>query len=519
MPSAPEQGAARLGASAVALAPLTFTFRVSPYAIYTAPRDQYPYRRLHPTPLVDSGVHDASGVRMHRIGTRLYDHPVGQAGYGIDNLESYVLNGDVRFLNRAKAQAARLMLRARKVGSAWYLPYPFDFYLHGRQAERMAAPWYSAMAQGQAITLFVRLFEVTNDQTYRAAADGVFASFLRPKAGFSPWVVWVDSYRHLWLEEYPKQAADRTLNGHLFATFGMWDYWRLTQDERAKTLYQGALTTVANYFTTFRTAKWISQYCLSHPTVLNDTYHLIHISELLRAFTMTRGLAFLRLAETLMSDYPPPSVTGSVRFAAGTHQGVKFNSNGTVASLAEPHADPGLHRADQRADPHPGPARLLVPDHRRHAGRPPRAGAVRDRGAAGPFRVLPELPGPPGDDGGEQDVHRLRVRRQRHGAEPGDRHDDRGDVVRRRRLRAVERPGIPARRDRSAGRPLDQPGHAGHLTRRPGPVERSRSQAMQAETIRAAPKCAARADRGARVALRRADHLAELAPVSSSPGP
>ena len=48
------------------------------------------------------------------------------------------------------------------------------------------------------------------------------------------------------------------------------------------------------------------------------------------------------------------------------------------------------------------------------------------------------------------------------GAEPGDRHDDRGDVVRRRRLRAVERPGIPARRDRSAGRPLDQPGHAGH---------------------------------------------------------
>ena len=62
VPSAPEQGAARLGASAVALAPLTFTFRVSPYAIYTAPRDQYPYRRLHPTPLVDSGVHDASGV-------------------------------------------------------------------------------------------------------------------------------------------------------------------------------------------------------------------------------------------------------------------------------------------------------------------------------------------------------------------------------------------------------------------------------------------------------------------------
>ena len=331
VPSAPEPEASRLGEAAVAAAPLTFTFRASPYAIYTAPRDQYPYRRLHPTPLVDTGVHDASGVRMHRIGNTLYDHPVGQASYGIDNLETYVLNGDQRYLDRAKAQAARLMLRARKVGGAWYLPYPFDFYLHGRQSERMAAPWYSAMAQGQAITLFVRLFEVTNDPTYRTAADGVFASFLRPKATSSPWVVWVDSQRHLWLEEYPKAAADRTLNGHMFATFGMWDYWRLTQDERAKALYQGALTTVANYFTAFRNTKWISQYCLSHPTSLSDKYHLIHISELLRVFTMTRGLAFLRLAETLMADYPPPGVTGSVRFAAGTHQGVRFNSNGTVA--------------------------------------------------------------------------------------------------------------------------------------------------------------------------------------------
>jgi len=330
--STPEQGDSRLGASAVTLAPLTFSFKANAYGIYTAPRDRYPYARAAPTALVDSGVHDAAGVRMRRIGNRLYDHPVGQAGYGIDNLESFVLNGDQRYLNRAKAQAGRLIARAKKVGTAWYIPYPFDFYLHGRANARMAAPWYSAMAQGQAITLFVRLYEVTNDVAYRNAADGVFGSFLRPSGAANPWVVRVDKYKRLWLEEYPGTSPDRTLNGHLFATFGMWDYWRLTQDERAKTLYQGALTTAADYFTAYRNAKWLSQYCLTHPTALSDVYHPIHIRQFFKVFTMSRGLAFLRLAETLSADYPPPAVKGSVIFAVGKHEGVKFTSAGKVTA-------------------------------------------------------------------------------------------------------------------------------------------------------------------------------------------
>ena len=330
--TAPEQGKARLGAAGVALEPLSFTFKANAYGINTAPRAEYPYARTAPTALVDAGVHDATGVRMHRIGNTLYDHPVAQASYGIDNVESYILTSDQRYLDRAKAQAARLMEKADKIGTAWYLPYPFDFYLHGDPDDKMTAPWYSSMAQGQAITLFARLYDVTQDEIYRNAADGVFASFLRPKATSTPWTVWVDSLNHLWLEEYPGRAADRTLNGHMFAVFGMWDYWRLTQDERAKTLYQGALTTVVDYFNQYRNEKWISRYCLTHPTVLSDKYHLIHISELFHIFALTRGLAFARLADTLIADYPPPAVSGNVLFAAGTHEGVKFNSNGTVAS-------------------------------------------------------------------------------------------------------------------------------------------------------------------------------------------
>jgi len=145
-------------------------------------------------------------------------------------------------------------------------------------------------------------------------------------------VVWVDSQQHLWLEEYPRNPSDRTLNGHMFAIFGMWDYWRLTQDERAKKLYQGGLTMVVDYFPQFRNTSWVSHYCLQHPEALSDKYHLIHVAQLLILFSMSRNLTFARLADDLIRDYPPPVVSGSVLFAAGTHEGVVFTSAGTVSS-------------------------------------------------------------------------------------------------------------------------------------------------------------------------------------------
>jgi hypothetical protein len=327
-----QPGGSRLGASAVAPPPLTFSFKTTAYGIYVPPRDKYPYHRTKPVPLVDGGTRDAAGVRMYKIGAKLYDHPVAQAQYGIDNVESFVINDDERYLKRAKAQADRLMAKARKVGNAWFLPYPFDFNLHGRTTDRLAAPWYSGMSQGQALTLFVRLFELTKEQKYKNAADGVFASFLRPRTAGAPWVVWVDAQKHLWLEEYPAKRPDRTLNGHLFATFGMWDYWRLTEDDRAKKLYQGALTTAADYFPSWRNANWISRYCLEHPTVLSEKYHLIHISEFLSMFALSRNITFLRHAETLSRDYPPPTVKGPVHLTAGSYVGVKFTAAGKVSA-------------------------------------------------------------------------------------------------------------------------------------------------------------------------------------------
>ena len=107
-------------------------------------------------PLVDDGVHDAQGVRMFLIGTTQFNHPVAQAQYGLANLSSYALTNNATFLNRAIAQANRLLSLKVASRGAWFFPYPFNFALHGIAADTMVAPWYSGMAQGQALSLFVR---------------------------------------------------------------------------------------------------------------------------------------------------------------------------------------------------------------------------------------------------------------------------------------------------------------------------------------------------------------------------
>ena len=180
-----------------------FTFNTCGCGIFNLPRESDPYLCRVPLPLADARPHDADGVRMAEVGGRLYDHPVAQASYGLGNVESYRTTLRMAYLDRARRQADRLLSKATRAGSAWYFPYPFSFDPHGLVTERRFGPWYSAMAQGQALSLFVRLAETTGELQYRTAAGAVFTTFLRPQGQATPWTVWVDHAGYLWLEEYP----------------------------------------------------------------------------------------------------------------------------------------------------------------------------------------------------------------------------------------------------------------------------------------------------------------------------
>ena len=312
---------------------LSFSFVASSYVPRTLTPTQWPYYTTTVVPLVDPGVHDAAGVRMYRIGSTLYNHPVDQAQYAIALIYSYQASGNVAYLDRARANAQRLIDTAVTSRGAIYFPYPFNFARHGVSSDTMIAPWYSAMAQGQALTVFVRLFEITGDPAYRTAADLTFNSFRNLRAAGVPWTVLVDSAGYVWFEEYAKdpRPPDLTYNGHIFAIFGLWDYHRLTQDADALLLWRGGLTTTWRYFPNVRAMTWISRYCLTHG-VQNALYHAVHGTQLLDLYTLTGAVEFGRATDALNEDYPWPNISGTVYFSAGAFTGYRFSASGAITA-------------------------------------------------------------------------------------------------------------------------------------------------------------------------------------------
>lgn len=306
------------------------------YLQQPVPPAAHPYALAAPIPLVDAGLHDGDDVRMVKIGSMLFDHPVAQASYGLANLSSYDLTGDDRYLDRAIAQATRLVDTKIESRGAWYLPYPFDFSLHGRAAETLQAPWYSAMAQGMATSLFVGLFHRTDDDAWSTAAAGTVASFRNPPEDDMPWVMQVDDDGYLWLEEYPTDPparSDFTFNGHSYATFGLYDYASLTGDPLSTLLFDGAATTTRRYGMAFapvgfRSRSWLSAYCLRHD-VLDAKYHGIVTEQLRAIHSLTADALFARVSDLYRTDHPASHVT-RVRFAGGTWTGYVFDSQGRI---------------------------------------------------------------------------------------------------------------------------------------------------------------------------------------------
>jgi hypothetical protein len=258
-----------------------------------------------PTP-----VHDAQGVPMRIInGYRRY-HPVGLARLGLMYLSNYRRTGDPLYLDRAQRIGAGLKRIAVSARGAIWFPYRFTFTMHGNASLVNRPPWYSGMAQGLALALFVRLWEQTGSDGYRVLADLTYNSLRSLGRGTNPWVSWIDGGHYVWIDEYPQQP-DRTFNGFVFALYGLYDYLELTRDpdrysaarhESVLALLRGGITTIRAYASTFRNSGTVSDYCLAHH-YRNPKYHRVHIAQLRQLEAITGDPWFGRMADLFQADF------------------------------------------------------------------------------------------------------------------------------------------------------------------------------------------------------------------------
>jgi hypothetical protein len=267
---------------------------------------------------------------MHRDSDgAVYNHPVAQGQCALNMLRNYRLDAKPEYLERAVANAERLLAEADTHRGALFFPYQFTWRNPFRSV--MRPPWYSSMAQGLALSTFTRLGQVTGQSRWRQAAQQTFASYKVSRGMGGPWHVTVENGR-LVLDEYPTVPADRVFNGQNFSLFGLYDHWRETGSLEAAALLRGALhSSYVDGMTRIRVPGGISQYCASNVClehqVRNPAYHTTHIGQLTQLFRMTRHWHFASLAEAFMADSPRRS-SGSARLTSGTHDGYAFDDAG-----------------------------------------------------------------------------------------------------------------------------------------------------------------------------------------------
>ena len=248
--------------------------------------------------------YDDNFIPLHNYKGKLNYHPVYLAQHALQLIDAYNSTKNIKFLNSAKSIADKLISISLPIKSSIFFPYAFDFSLHGYTEDTMKSPWYSGMAQGQILSLFMRLYEISNEDYYLDVGRKILNSFelFHYNDIGEPWVSCVDEEGFLWLEEYPHNPPTHALNGMIFAIYGIYDFYRVTKDSKAEKLLKGAILTIKSNIHKFRTPKGVSHYCLRHPEIMNLGYHKIHILQLKMLYKITGDNFFLETSDDFFRD-------------------------------------------------------------------------------------------------------------------------------------------------------------------------------------------------------------------------
>ena len=201
---------------------------------------------------------------------------VGIAQWGLGSFERYVSGDGPEWLDAAGNAGTYLLERQEQRGAhqgGWVhtTPYPHTFTLR--------PPWLSGITQGQAASLFVRLYLETDDERFADAAR----SALRPLTiKTSDGGVQAELDGRGFPEEFPTNPPSFVLNGAIAAFWGQYDVAVGLRDADARRDFAAGAETLAMNLHRWDTGYW-SRYDLYPHRIANlasPWYHVLHVAQL-----------------------------------------------------------------------------------------------------------------------------------------------------------------------------------------------------------------------------------------------
>jgi len=243
-----------------------------------------------------AGPFDANGIPMldYRGKLGCQYNPIAVAQYGLGNFNLLSSTGHHVRLNNLARVADWLVsnLQSNPAGlHVWMHNFDWEY------RETLRAPWYSALAQGQGISLLVRAFRETRNSVYMESARQAFAAFLVDvKSGG---VAFRDEEHNWWCEEYIVFPPTHILNGFIWAIWGIYDFWLASADPIADSLFKAATATLRRKLIDFDAGYWslYEQSGTLLPMIASSFYHSLHIVQLTVMYRLTGDELFAQIAD------------------------------------------------------------------------------------------------------------------------------------------------------------------------------------------------------------------------------
>ena len=242
------------------------------------------------------GTYDSSGIPMldyhGQIG--LQHNPIAIAQYGLGNYNLWRRTGETarrdKFFIAADWLCSNLETNSRGL-AVWHHHFDWEY------RDKLKASWYSALAQGQGISVLVRAHHETADARYLDAARRALESFYKSVSDGG--VAFTDDRGDLWFEEYIVSPPTHILNGFIWAAWGVYDYFLATKDLAARDLFFRSVQTLLRSLSRYDLGFWslYEQSGTRLPMVASSFYHQLHIIQLQVMHQLTGESEFARVAD------------------------------------------------------------------------------------------------------------------------------------------------------------------------------------------------------------------------------
>lgn len=216
-------------------------------------------------------------------------NPIAIAQYGLGHFNLYKQTGNKKNLEIATKQAVWLVnnLEKNKQGvSVWMHHFDWEY------RDLLKNPWYSALAQGNGISLLLRIYKETNNNVYLETAKEAFKSLgIEIKNGG---VLYIDQSKNYWLEETIVNPPTHILNGFFWTLWGVWDYYLTLKDQSTLDFFNLCIKTLKENLKSFDIGWW-SLYEQSNTKMKMLTsrfYHSLHVVQLEIMYFITKDEFF-----------------------------------------------------------------------------------------------------------------------------------------------------------------------------------------------------------------------------------